>query len=150
MKKSFMLTTIEKVLHLKQVPLFKELSGEELLAIGNICSEKHFLPNEVIFKENTVPYEMFIIVTGRVEISCQENNIKHTLTTLKQFDYFGEMALLDDNPRSATATALEKTICLSLNREAFIDLITEYTNISLNIIKHLCRLIREANIKIIS
>jgi CRP-like cAMP-binding protein len=132
-----MLSTVEKVILLKKVPVFENLGGEELLSISDIAIEQDFKPDQIIFREGSYGYELYIIASGNVEISKKSETAvdkKKVITTLHQFDYFGEMSLFEDAPRSATITALEKVHCLIIAKEAFLDICMEYPAIALEII----------------
>jgi CRP/FNR family transcriptional regulator len=145
-----MLSTIAKTVHLRKVPLFETLLGEELLALSNIALQCDFKKNEVIFLENTPGTGLYIVVSGKVAVSKgavqagSANVIHHFLP----FDYFGEMALFDDIARSLNAIADEDTTCLFIPKDAFLDLIDEVPSIALSIIRVLSRRLREANLKL--
>lgn len=77
---------------------------------------------EVIFKEGDVSDNAYIIKTGQVEISKGEGKQKVVLAILKDGDIFGEMGLIEDKPRSATATALDEVRMKAINHEKFNEL----------------------------
>jgi CRP/FNR family transcriptional regulator, cyclic AMP receptor protein len=91
---------------LKQVPLFTNLTSEHLQMIAGIASEKNLKMGEPIFREGEIGAEMYIIAQGRVRISKIVPGVgEEALAILEPGSYFGEMALIDDTPRSADATA---------------------------------------------
>ena len=143
-----MLSTIEKVIHLKRIPLFENLTGEMLLALSNISYEKQFKKNEIIFKQNTHSSELYVIISGKVEVVKENNSQRHTISTFFPTEYFGEMALFEDAPRSLTAVAIDDTLCLVIPKESFIDLVNEEPSIAVEIIKLLAKRLREANLKL--
>lgn len=79
----------------------------------------HFKAGEVIFKEGDAPGGVFLISTGLVEISRVIAGEKKVLATLAWSGIFGEMALIDNAPRAATATALTDTWCHVMDRGTF-------------------------------
>jgi len=81
--------------------------------------EKILKPNEVLFRQGDPGNEMFLIRSGKVKISRQAGGQEKTLAVLKEGDFFGEMAVIDGSTRSATATAVEETKLLIIDREAF-------------------------------
>ncbi|MEW6685833.1 MAG: Crp/Fnr family transcriptional regulator [Candidatus Edwardsbacteria bacterium] len=81
--------------------------------------EKTLRPGETLFHEGESGEQMFLIRSGKVRISKRSGQVEKTLAVLKEGDFFGEMALIDGSPRSATATALEETRLLIVDREAF-------------------------------
>jgi len=144
-----MLSTVEKVILLKKVPIFENLGGEELLSISDITQEKDYKKGENIFYEGTLGYELYILIQGSIEISKKmSNNTKKVIATFYPYDYFGEMSLFEDSTHSATAIALENVKCLVIPREGFIDICYEYPAITLEIIKTFSRRLRETTQKL--
>ena len=106
---------IQKIYTLRQVGLFKNLAAEELMVIAEETETLSMSSNQTIFLENDPPTNLYIIVSGTVEIIRQ----KHLLATLKENDFFGELALIDNTPRAASAIAKSEGILLVLNKEIF-------------------------------
>ncbi|MEI6846034.1 MAG: Crp/Fnr family transcriptional regulator [Candidatus Firestonebacteria bacterium] len=105
---------------LKTVPLFDNVSLKDL---GNICKniiERRYPKGSFLFFENEEGNSLYIMVSGLVKIftSDQSGRIK-TLAYLKEGDFFGEMAMLDEQKRSASASVMEESIVLILNRSDF-------------------------------
>ena len=91
---------------LKKIPLFANLTSEHLGKVAAIATQKEFKANEKIFSEGDVGTEMFLIMKGKVRISKMVPGVgEEALAILEPGSYFGEMALIDDTPRSADATA---------------------------------------------
>ena len=91
---------------LKKVPLFANLPSEHLAKIAAIAGQRAVKSNEKIFAEGDVGTEMFLIMSGRVRISKMVPGVgEEALAILEPGSYFGEMALIDDTPRSADAIA---------------------------------------------
>lgn len=109
-----------KVLVLRQVELFKDLPGEVLLSIAEETKTLSFKKNDVIFLENTLPDGLYIIVSGKINIIRQEK----VLNTLGEYQYFGELALIDNSVRTASAIAETDCECLFLDKSTF-DRITD-------------------------
>jgi CRP/FNR family transcriptional regulator, cyclic AMP receptor protein len=135
-----MLTTVEKVLFLKSIDLFSQIPGEDLAQVALIASEESRESSEDIFVEGDVGDALFLVIEGKVRVHRQEK----TIAELGERECFGEMALLDASPRSATVTALADLTLLKIAREDFEDLLTEKHAISMGIIKVLTRRLREA------
>lgn len=100
---------------------------------------------DVIFEQDAPGDTLFIIQSGAVEISCLRDGEKFVLALMGQGDFFGEMALIDNRPRSATATALSRTRLLPIRRDSFIDRTKNDTSIILRLIKSLSRRIVRTN-----
>jgi CRP-like cAMP-binding protein len=91
---------------LKQVPLFSNLTNEHLAKVADIATQRSFKVGEHVFREGDVGAEFFVIHNGKVRISKMVPGIgEEALAILEPGAYFGEMALIDDTPRSADAIA---------------------------------------------
>jgi CRP/FNR family transcriptional regulator, cyclic AMP receptor protein len=91
---------------LKKIPLFANLTTDHLQKVGAIAAQKQLKANERVFQEGDVGTEMYIIASGKVRISKMVQGVgEEALAVLEPGSYFGEMALIDDTPRSADATA---------------------------------------------
>jgi CRP-like cAMP-binding protein len=99
----------------------------------------------VIFQEGAEGDQMFIIQDGRVKVSRSMGGKEQMLAVLGKGDFFGEMALLTRERRTATVTALEAVRLLAFNREGFLNMINKNPKIALNIIDKLCRRLAYAN-----
>jgi len=104
---------------LHQIPLFRHLEYKELVEVLDATSVREFDPGEMIIGEDDVGEEFFVVLQGEVEVSRGGRS----LTTLTDRAHFGEMALVDRNPRSATVRALRPTRALSLSRKSFFHLV---------------------------
>jgi CRP/FNR family transcriptional regulator, cyclic AMP receptor protein len=102
-------------------------------------------PEEVIFKEGEIGSEMFIIQSGKVRISKRSKDVEKTLVILENGDFFGEMAVIDKGPRSASATAVEETKCIALNEELFEQQMQHNARIVKKILKNMSARLRDAN-----
>lgn len=136
-----MITTVEKVLFLKSIDLFRALPGEELAQIASIAEELHVSPGDLVFGEGEQGDALFIVVEGRVRV----HKGSRTLAELGERECFGEMSVLDAEPRSASVSALGDGVLLKIGREEFKDILSERPEISLGIMKVLSRRLREAN-----
>ncbi len=102
---------------LKKINLFENLSEPELEKILTICVKQTFAKDAVIFKEGDTGDRCYIIISGAVRISKFIPNIgEEALTVLKAGNYFGEMALIDDFPRSAHAIVNDDTDVFAINK----------------------------------
>jgi CRP/FNR family cyclic AMP-dependent transcriptional regulator len=100
---------------LSQVPLFKDLSPRELQILSGTCREREYAANTTLLRQGETGVGLFIITSGAVSISQhQESGTEHEIAKIGPGDVLGEMSLLDDLPRSATATATEPTRALVL------------------------------------
>ncbi len=126
-----MYSTIEKVLILKTIKLFEETSGEILAEVAALLADVELLAGQTVFEKNDPGDCMYIIVSGRVK-AHDGDTIFNTLT---DGDVFGEMALLDPEPRVASITALEDTHLLRLDREPFFELMEDRIEVARGVIR---------------
>ena len=134
--------TVEKILFLKNVPLFSKLPPEELGHLAGIAEEIVYPEGEVIIREGDHGEEMFLIVEGEVEITRGSES----LAVLRSQDYFGEMSILDGEPRSATITAKADCLLLRIRQSDFYDILERHFNVALTIIHTLTRRLRDLNL----
>ncbi len=106
---------------------------------------RSFAKDEIIFKEGDPPGTVYIIDKGRVEISCKQDGSKIALAEKETGEVFGEMALVDNKPRSATAIALEDTTCFMVDEEAFSRALNELHPLIYSIFESMAVSIREMN-----
>ncbi len=136
-----MLSTFEKVLILKSVDIFSETPEDALAEVAAILDDVELKPGDTLFNKGDVGNAMFIIVTGKIHIYDGERS----LAKLGERDIFGELTLLDAEPRSAAAAALEPTRLFKLHQETFYELMADYPQIARGIIKALSRRLRAQN-----
>lgn len=145
-----MLSTMDKILFLKKVPIFSDLKVRELAAISSITEEKKNKGDHVIFKEGDEGDSMYIITSGEVSVIKNYDQPNSTiLANIKEGDYFGEMALLESAPRSATIKTNSETNLLILGKLEFEEIMQEYPSISINICKFLSNRLRTSDTKMV-
>jgi CRP/FNR family cyclic AMP-dependent transcriptional regulator len=108
---------------LRTVPLFEGLDFRDLKKIELIVHERTFMPDEVVFHERQPGTGMYIIKKGLIKLTKTTNGEKTKIAELGEGEFFGEMSLLEDYPRSAQATAVIKTELLGVFRPDLFDLI---------------------------
>jgi CRP-like cAMP-binding protein len=138
---------------LKSLSLFSELNYSAVKELTYLSSERVFQGGETIFEENDPGNSLLVIISGEVRITQRANvSGEETLTVLKKGDFFGEMALLEDLPRSATALAHSDTFMLEISRERFLHFLEKDPASGVKILVRLARSLsarlREADGKI--
>jgi hypothetical protein len=142
---TYEVSLMERLLALKQVPLFSQLSLEQLEAVQQISSEVEYLANEIIVKEGEPGGELYLLIDGKVRIYKGYGTLGETLlSSVNAISYFGEMAALDDQPRSATVVAAERSRMLRLDGESLKELIRQMPEISFEIMRVLTGRVRRA------
>lgn len=134
---------------LRRIQIFSKLSDKELEKFLGILSEKTYKDGEIIFHKDDPGSSLFILKSGLVKISINDKKgNEYILKIMYPFDFFGEMALLDGQSRSATVTSLEISTALIIKREHFISLIEKHPQIALSIMAVLSRRLRKTDEKI--
>ncbi|HSP35582.1 MAG TPA: cyclic nucleotide-binding domain-containing protein, partial [Thermoanaerobaculia bacterium] len=100
---------------LGSIPLFESLAADDIASLARRLEEISYEPGDVIFRHGDQGDSLFIIEEGAVEISYGEGKSKVTLVDLFPGQYFGELAVFDGAPRSATATASRKSHLVRLD-----------------------------------
>lgn len=136
-----MLTSVDRLLFIRTVPIFKELRDDFLVRLASVMDEMAFTANYTIITEGHEGRALYIVVSGRVSVHLRGQE----LAQLEQNACFGEMSVFDAEPRSASVTTLEPCSCLVLTQQQLYDAIDETPGIAVNIIRLLSRRIRELN-----
>jgi CRP-like cAMP-binding protein len=124
---------------LRTIPIFEGLGFNDLKKIELIVHKRTFMPNEVIFYERQPGAGMYIIKKGLIKLTKTVNEERVKISELKDGEFFGEMSLLDDYPRSAEATAVEKTEVLGIFRPDLFDLIESNPKLGYKILLRLSK-----------
>lgn len=136
-----MISNVEKVLFLKKIDLFRRIRGDDLARIANIAEELSFTDQERVFNEGDLGDALYLIVTGKAKIHKGETQ----LAVLGERQCFGEIAILDSEPRSASVTAVEPLLTLKIRRDDFSEIMAQKPEIAQGVIKVLCARLRNAN-----
>ncbi len=139
-----MLTSVERLLFVRGVPIFQELRDDFLVRLASVMDEVEFPADHRIFTEGEEGQSLYIVVAGLVKVHISERE----LVRLQQGATFGEMSLFDAEPRSASVTTLAPCDCLILTQLQLYDAIEETPGVAVNIIRLLSRRIRELNKKL--
>jgi CRP-like cAMP-binding protein len=124
---------------LRTIPIFEGLGFNDLKKIELIVHKRTFMPNEIIFYERQPGAGMYIIKRGLIKLTKTVNEERVKISELKDGEFFGEMSLLDDYPRSAEATAVEKTEALGIFRPDLFDLIESNPKLGYKILLRLSK-----------
>lgn len=139
------IATMERLLALKKVPLFESLTLDQLDAVARLAEERDFRPGELIVREGDAGGELFLLLEGAVDVyQDREGGARKKLSELVAVAYFGEMAVLDDQPRSATVVAREPSRLLVLAGNSLKELILQMPDMSFEILRVLSARVRSA------
>lgn len=134
---------------LKRVPLFSDLSDIELARFTTVVREREYPKNSVILFEDDPGDALFVVSGGQVKVVLiGEDGREVILSVLSEGDFFGEMSLIDDEPRSAHVIAMKDSRLLVLRRDDFQQQIQLLPSIALKVLKVLVGRLRRADAKI--
>jgi CRP/FNR family transcriptional regulator/CRP/FNR family cyclic AMP-dependent transcriptional regulator len=129
---------------LQEIPLFHALSTEQLRSICKDVQPRKFGQGEIIFREGDPGQVLYLVQSGQVRIYV--NGLDGSETSVILFgrpgDMFGELAVIDGLPRSATAVALDKTVLYTISRESFRQHMQRFPQLALNFMKELTHRVR--------
>ena len=138
-------TNIDTILYytnfLHATPLFQKIEFEKVSHVAQLAEKQCLQPGEMLFAKGDQGDSMYIILDGSVKVYTEDEEI----TILKKRKFFGELALLDGKPRSASVVALKKTNLLRIDRQSFEILMTIHIEILRGILKELAKRVREIN-----
>lgn len=135
------LTTMDKIAFLKGSSLFAALPLEELYHIALSMQEESVRPAAVVIREGTRGDKMYIVVRGQLEV--RKSGTEAAIATLAEKQVFGDMSLLDDEPRSASVVAVSEVHLLSLQRRDLERILRRYSSIAFSMMRLLSRRLRE-------
>ncbi len=133
--------TIDKVVVLQNVSLFRAIPHEILAGIATLLTERWTEPGERIFEKGELGDCLYVIESGQVRVQDGDRILGH----LGQHEFFGELSLLDAEPRSASVFAAERSHLFRLAQSDFYSLISERPDITQAINRALCQMVRKAN-----
>jgi CRP/FNR family cyclic AMP-dependent transcriptional regulator len=137
---------------LKGVDLFSALDDQQLDTIAAMIIEKSYRKGDIILMEDDESNQsLFIIAKGEVKVVLTaEDGREAILASLKEGDFFGEMSLLDQEPRSATVRAVEESRLLTIRREDFLQAMKKQPDLALTLLAEMSRRLRKSNRQISS
>ncbi|MCH7676685.1 cyclic nucleotide-binding domain-containing protein [candidate division KSB1 bacterium] len=133
-----MYSIIEKVILLQDIDVFKDVRVEDLAHIATITEEVTFQPGTNLYEVNDSADSLYLVLDGKVRLHRNGQEI----SVSGPQEAFGTWALFDNQPRVATATALEETLVLKISREDFYDLLSDHVRIAEAMLRSLARSLR--------
>jgi CRP-like cAMP-binding protein len=143
-KEGVVLSPVERIIFLKEVLFFREMTVDQLKVLATVCEEAFYNEDELVYKEGDAGGVLYVVVRGRVGIERESRRgAVARLATIEAYAYCGEMNLFDASPHTDTAVALQDTLTLNLRREPLIALARQYPDLSLELINVLSQRLRE-------
>jgi CRP/FNR family cyclic AMP-dependent transcriptional regulator len=131
---------------LREIPLFAGVGAEDLEALSSLVIERRFPKHKTIVEEGAPGDYMYIICDGRVKVTkLSGDGREKILELLDGGDFFGEMSLLDDAPRSASVEALSDVRVLALARNDFLELLKKSSDLAFAVVQELTRRLRQVD-----
>jgi CRP/FNR family cyclic AMP-dependent transcriptional regulator len=133
----------------RKFPLFADLDDRELAEIARVAKPARYPAGDVVFYADQIGDVFYLITEGQVKVTMTSPEGKEIiLSVMGPGDFFGEMALLDDEPRSATVIATEALEVMSIWRKDFLEILSENHSIAKKILAELSRRLRAASSRI--
>ena len=140
---------LEEVSFLRNVPIFNELSDQELEKIAALGVRKKYKKGSIILLEEETGAALFVIVSGKVKIVRMDDDGREViLSILGESDFFGEMAILDGLTRSASVVATSKSELFMIHRRDFLKLLNDYPMVAIALLRELTGRLRKADSQI--
>ena len=133
---------------LREVELFRDIDASELQLIVQQMKEESYADRQVVFREGDPGDRLFILLEGTMHIYVNRENQVITYNRLQAGECFGEMALIENTPRSATVQAEAPSMCLTLSRQGFLDLLSNHPLVVLRLMRVLVPRLRTTNVQL--
>ncbi len=134
---------------LKNVPLFAVLPEPQLLLLTSVVSRKAFSRSSTIISAGDMTDSLYLVISGRLKVMMSDDEGREViLSIIGPGEFFGEMGLLDDSPRSASVIAIEPCELLSLSKRDFKQCLEQNFEMAMTLMRGLVKRLREADQKI--
>jgi len=131
----------QKIVMLKNIPIFHQLTRHELLEVDQLLHERVYEKDEIIFEAGDPGHGIFIIVSGRLRVQACPELLKTTLLDFGPGELMGELSLFDEAERMATVVALERTVTVALFQAEFSALLQKNKNIGVKVLVEIARIL---------
>ncbi len=141
------MSELDKIQFLRQVALFRSLSDKALLDLSAITIEQTIPPKNTVFKEGDKGDALYIVKSGKVNVLKRNSSgADSVLVSLGKGAVIGDMAIIDDQPRSASIATIQETTFLILTKDDFRNLLADVPEISFQILKMTTERLRATNV----
>jgi CRP-like cAMP-binding protein len=137
------ISLLERILLLREIPIFANLSPEDLKLVAEMAREEWYPRGAVLFHEGDEGDVMFVIVEGDLQVLRTVNGVEQVLTERGAGDFVGEMAIIEAAPRSATLCAQTDVRVLAIDGETFKGILRERPDVSFAVLRSVSRRLRE-------
>ena len=133
------MTSVEKIAFLQNVPLFSGMTTQELLFVADIVQEDNYQAGATVIREEDLGDSMFIVVDG--EVMVHRRSVQ--LAKLRSREFFGEMSILNSEPRSASVTTVSKCRLLRIDESDFWQLLIANNTLAVSMVRVLAQRLRD-------
>lgn len=142
--KDFDSLLLNRARQLENIVLFQGVDLTILTELSSLMKEVHYKKNTVVINQGEISRNLFIVVYGRLKVFATDEDGNQTIFSFLHSDnFFGELSLIDDAPRSATVITLEDAVLLSLSHSDFFEFINKHTDLYWPLFKSLTNRIRQ-------
>ena len=139
------LSTLDRILLLREVPIFSELSPEDLERIAEVAGEELYSNQALLCSEGELGNTLFVIAAGKVDVIKKNGNAEIVLATRYEGEFVGEMAILESAPRSASLKAHGDVRVLVIDGDAFNTILFERPEVAVAVLRKMSTRVRELN-----
>jgi CRP-like cAMP-binding protein len=139
---------MKELIALKRVPLFSALTLEQLASIDRLMVTRHYVKGESVFRKGDVGAELYVVVDGEIRVHLDNGGREVTLARHGSGSVVGEMAVFDEEPRSASAQSMTNTTVRVLRRDRLHAIVHEHPEVLLEFIKNLSQRLRAMDEKL--
>ena len=140
------MVTVEETL--RAVPLFQGLSAKQLQSLAKFTTTRTYQPGEILVAEGQIGFGLYCIQSGTVRVTQRAASGPRVVRTMGPGESFGEISLIDDQPRSATVTAVEWTTAVLLDKVQFGVELHTHADVALAVLQGLVQWLRESDRKL--
>jgi CRP/FNR family transcriptional regulator, cyclic AMP receptor protein len=143
--------TIEsEVQSLRQVPMFREIDPARLKLLAFTSDRLSYDKGDVLFRQHEISDSTYVIVEGKVEVWLEATRDRIKVAEFGAGDIVGEIGVLCDQPRSATIEAASHVVALKIGREVFFDMLRQFPQMSVAVMRELARRLDATNAKLLA
>ena len=140
-------SVLERILLLREIPIFADLSPEDLELMANIAREEWYPQNTIVLQQGEEGNVMFVIVEGRLDVVRMVDGAEQVLAQRGPGDFVGEMAVIESAPRLATLRTQTDVRVLAIDGETFKGILRERPDVSFAVLRNISRRLREMTTK---
>jgi signal transduction histidine kinase len=142
---NFVSPKVPTVVTLANSRLFAEIPSEHLQSLNGLVREQSFSPGQEIFREGTAGDGLYVVKEGLVEISVLVGSVRHVFSQVQPGDFFGEMAVLEEKGRSASAVARQQSVLYFIPNAEILKLVAGSPELAMTLLREISHRLREFN-----